>query len=128
MTARGTYRLAVFDQSIPSYSCRSDTPLSHVFTDDFWGLPLTNNESHKSYRPLTTLSFRLNYLLHGLWTPGFHAVNIAIHSTVCVLYYCMLQKLGVDGTVNMVASVLFAAHPIHTEAVCVLSLTHLTFL
>lgn len=29
-----------------------------VFTNDFWGTPMSDPNSHKSYRPLTTLSFR----------------------------------------------------------------------
>ncbi|KAL0839218.1 hypothetical protein ABMA28_015990 [Loxostege sticticalis] len=29
-----------------------------VFKNDFWGTPMSDPNSHKSYRPLTTLSFR----------------------------------------------------------------------
>lgn len=29
-----------------------------VFKNDFWGTPMAEAISHKSYRPLTTLSFR----------------------------------------------------------------------
>lgn len=29
-----------------------------VFKNDFWGTPMADPGSHKSYRPLTTLSFR----------------------------------------------------------------------
>lgn len=29
-----------------------------VFKNDFWGTPMSDPASHKSYRPLTTLSFR----------------------------------------------------------------------
>lgn len=29
-----------------------------VFKNDFWGTPMSDASSHKSYRPLTTLSFR----------------------------------------------------------------------
>ena len=35
-----------------------DTPLSELFQNDFWGKKLTNETSHKSYRPLTILTFR----------------------------------------------------------------------
>lgn len=34
------------------------TPISQLLWDDFWGTPLTHSGSHKSYRPLTVLSFR----------------------------------------------------------------------
>ncbi|KAI5643540.1 hypothetical protein NE865_04342 [Phthorimaea operculella] len=32
--------------------------LKQLFLDDFWGTPMADVNSHKSYRPLTTLSFR----------------------------------------------------------------------
>ena len=37
---------------------RPETPLSEIWTHDFWGTPIHLNHSHKSYRPLTVLSFR----------------------------------------------------------------------
>ena len=97
---------------------RTDTPLSSVFSNDFWGLSLSDPESHKSYRPLTILSFRLNRILHGMWAPGFHVVNIAAHALVSVLFMQFCLKLGVTMWTGVAASLLFAAHPIHTEAVC----------
>ncbi|KAJ9600416.1 hypothetical protein L9F63_009304, partial [Diploptera punctata] len=33
------------------------SPLSHVFRNDFWGTAMSDINSHKSYRPLTTLTF-----------------------------------------------------------------------
>jgi hypothetical protein len=96
---------------------RTNTPLSSVFKNDFWGLPLSHAESHKSYRPLTVLSFRLNHHLHGLWAPGFHAVNVAAHAGVCVLFFWACLGLGASLAPSLSASLLFASHPIHTEAV-----------
>lgn len=32
--------------------------LADVFYNDFWGTAMSSNASHKSYRPLTTLTFR----------------------------------------------------------------------
>ena len=34
------------------------SPLGDVFRHDFWGNRIADNTSHKSYRPLTVLSFR----------------------------------------------------------------------
>ena len=36
----------------------SEEFLYRVFRDDFWGVKLTHPLSHKSFRPLTTLTFR----------------------------------------------------------------------
>lgn len=33
-------------------------PLLQLFRNDFWGTPMSEPSSHKSYRPLTTLTFR----------------------------------------------------------------------
>lgn len=44
-------------------------------------------QSHKSYRPLCVLTFRWNYLLHGLDPYGYHLVNILFHIIVTLLYF-----------------------------------------
>ena len=36
----------------------NSTSLRTLLTDDFWGTPLADPRSHKSYRPLTVLTFR----------------------------------------------------------------------
>ncbi|CAH2207813.1 jg25648 [Pararge aegeria aegeria] len=33
-------------------------PVVKIFKNDFWGTPMSDTGSHKSYRPLTTLTFR----------------------------------------------------------------------
>lgn len=98
---------------------RGRTPLSSLFSSDYWGLSLNDSESHKSYRPLTVLSFRANHYLHGLWSPGFHAVNVAAHGFVCCLYFWSCMSFGAEITSSVFASLLFTSHPIHTEAVSI---------
>jgi len=36
------------------------SPLTNLLTNDFWGTPLSHTGSHKSYRPLCSLTFKLN--------------------------------------------------------------------
>ncbi len=97
---------------------RPHVPLSSLFLHDFWGTPMAREHSHKSYRPLTVLTFRLNYLLHGLEPLGYHLVNILLHALVCVLYYKVcLYLVPHSRKVAGICSYLFALHPIHTEAV-----------
>ena len=38
---------------------------TEFWAHDFWGTPLASNESHKSYRPLVTATYRVHWLLHG---------------------------------------------------------------
>ncbi|GIY00468.1 protein O-mannosyl-transferase Tmtc3 [Caerostris darwini] len=66
---------------------RPHTPLINIFRNDFWGTPLAKEQSHKSYRPLTVLSFRLNYAVHELEPLGYHALNVLLHACVCILFY-----------------------------------------
>ncbi|XP_055946198.1 protein O-mannosyl-transferase Tmtc3-like [Argiope bruennichi] len=95
---------------------RPHTPLANLFRNDFWGTPLVKEQSHKSYRPLTVLSFRLNYSVHELETFGYHVVNVLLHACVCILFYKLcLHFLAASS--SLLSSALFAVHPIHTEAV-----------
>lgn len=92
------------------------SPLVNILHNDFWGIPMSKEQSHKSYRPLCVLSFRLNYFLHGLEPLGYHLVNLVLHILVTVLLY-KVSGHYVRPHTAYVASLLFAVHPIHTEAV-----------
>ncbi|CAL8262266.1 unnamed protein product [Merluccius merluccius] len=94
-----------------------ETPWANIFYDDFWGTLLTHSGSHKSYRPLCTLSFRLNHALGGLEPRGYHLVNVAFHGTVTGLFTLLARLLLGHGPWSLLAGLLFASHPIHTEAV-----------
>ncbi|WIA32001.1 hypothetical protein OEZ86_002854 [Tetradesmus obliquus] len=37
----------------------NDNPVSGLFKHDFWGQDITSSQSHKSYRPVTILAFRI---------------------------------------------------------------------
>ncbi|XP_032893910.1 protein O-mannosyl-transferase TMTC3 [Amblyraja radiata] len=90
--------------------------LKNLFHNDFWGTPMSEERSHKSYRPLTVLTFRLNYLFSELNSAYYHLSNLVLHAAVCVIYLKVCQ-LFLDRKSSLVASLLFAVHPIHTEAV-----------
>ncbi|KAG7383174.1 Protein O-mannosyl-transferase tmtc4 [Phytophthora pseudosyringae] len=79
--------------------------LADVFSHDFWGTHIRSVHSHKSYRPLTVLSFRLNYLLakgHSAWL--YHFTNALVHA-------------GSSALVWKVADVVFQQHQRRVEAV-----------
>ena len=90
---------------------RPHVPLKNLLRNDFWGTPMTREQSHKSYRPLTVLTFRWNYALGGLNPVGYHLVNVVLHGVVTVLYYRVCRHL-VSSFVSLTASVLFALHPV----------------
>ncbi|CAL8355402.1 unnamed protein product [Lota lota] len=94
-----------------------ETPWANIFYDDFWGTLLTHSGSHKSFRPLCTLSFRLNHALGGLEPRGYHLVNVALHGAVTGLFTLLARLLLGPGPWSLLAGLLFASHPVHTEAV-----------
>lgn len=72
---------------------------------------------HTAFIENDIVSFRLNYAISP--DPlGFHIVNIILHAFVTFLvgYVCRcVLFLSID--VSLIAGLLFAVHPIHTEAV-----------
>uniref|UniRef100_A0A665VFN4 dolichyl-phosphate-mannose--protein mannosyltransferase n=1 Tax=Echeneis naucrates TaxID=173247 RepID=A0A665VFN4_ECHNA len=124
----------VFDDSeaiVNNKDLKPATPLNNIWTNDFWGSNLSSNSSHKSYRPLTVLTFRLNYLLAGGLHPvGFHVLNIVLHAVISALmidvFAILIGGLAYDEKdrilnhapkTSLLAALLFAAHPVHTESV-----------
>jgi tetratricopeptide (TPR) repeat protein len=69
------------------------------------------------YRPVTTASFAANYAIHGAAPLGYHVVNIALHAAVCLVLALVLARVTGDAALAILAGFLFAAHPVHTEAV-----------
>lgn len=78
---------------------------------------LPNNKTAGAYRPLTVLSFSLNFILTGESPVFFHAVNIILHAGVTILLYVFLRKLEVSFFQSLLIATIFAVHPIHVEAV-----------
>ncbi|XP_061617506.1 protein O-mannosyl-transferase TMTC1 isoform X1 [Phyllopteryx taeniolatus] len=97
---------------------RPSSGLLNVFTNDFWGKRMSDNSSHKSYRPFCILTFKLNILLGGMTPLYFHIVNVCLHCAVtCTLMHTCERCVFEDSRLAFVTSVLFAVHPVHTEAV-----------
>ncbi|XP_054137896.1 protein O-mannosyl-transferase TMTC1 [Melozone crissalis] len=97
---------------------RAAAPVSAAFANDFWGKRMAENTSHKSYRPLCVLTFKLNILLAGMNPLYFHAVNVILHCLVTlVLMYTCDKAVFKDCRLAFVTALFFAVHPIHTEAV-----------
>lgn len=121
------------------------SPLSDMLQHDFWGQDIKSNNSHKSFRPFTTLTFRLNRLLSDRskgpyrgntvsisgeyiengytptppsLAPSFHAVNVALHAVACILVYITVVAVFHASDIEaFVSAAIFAVHPVHTEAV-----------
>lgn len=87
-------------------------------------------------RRVTDATFALNYHLHGLQVAGYHLVNLAIHLVAAITLYLLAgsalaalrtsysfstedtkDTVFVDRFVPLAVALLFALHPIQTQAV-----------
>ena len=84
-----------------------------IFFSDYW--PAAHSAL---YRPLTTLSFAMERWVHGSRPAGFHLLNVILHAFTSALVLLIAAELIGPGLGAVLAAALFAAHPIHTEAVC----------
>jgi hypothetical protein len=97
----------------------------------FQAAPVVSNY----YRPIMNVVYMANYHLFGLKPWGFHLVNVLFHAGVSVLVFFVTARLGAGSfpdpspppvarggmggllSLPFIAALLFAVHPIHTEAV-----------
>jgi len=70
-----------------------------------------------TYRPLTVLTYRIDHALFGPDPLPFHVVNVLLHALVSVVLLLLAHAVSGSRNVALVAGLLFAVHPVHTEAV-----------
>ena len=89
------------------------------------------------YRPLVAASFMLDYALSGGPSPAeieasgraypelsplvFHLTNLLWHALAALLLFMLLARLAAPPAAAAAAAMLFAVHPLHTEAVAYIS-------
>jgi hypothetical protein len=74
------------------------------------------------YRPLSLISFALEYDFFGLTASSYFIVNVLLYGLTAVLIFILLAYLfplrdGKWWNIPFIAALLFALHPIHTEVV-----------
>src|SRR6185369_13596971 len=72
--------------------------------------------SLRQTRPLTYLSFWLNYQIGGGDALGYHLFNLALHLGAVILAWECLQRL-LPERAALIAAAIFAVHPVQAEAV-----------
>lgn len=93
----------------------------------------THNSKYALFinRYVGSLTFALNYKVHGLGLAGYHVVNILIHLINSMLVYWLVNLIfntiapGKDGrpqfkhasTIALFTSLLFVSHPVQTQAI-----------
>ncbi|MBN1106319.1 MAG: tetratricopeptide repeat protein [Deltaproteobacteria bacterium] len=69
------------------------------------------------YRPLTNMTYSLDFKIWGMRDSGFRATNLALHVLTCLmLYFCVSRVVG-GRWGPFLAALLFGLHPANTESV-----------
>ncbi len=88
-----------------------------TFQHDYWGVLETNDRRDRLYRPHTIASFALNHAISGLNPLGYRIANALIHALACLALLWLCLRFGLSLFSAGAVSLLFALHPVHTEAV-----------
>ena len=70
-----------------------------------------------AWRPAFHLSLALNNWTFGAEPFGFRLVNVLLHALVTALFWRLCKQIGSSPRIAALAAILFALHPVHTEAV-----------
>ncbi len=71
------------------------------------------------YRPVTLSAFAIEYSLFGESPAGFHFMSVLWFSILCVVLFMVLRSIfeSFNPLLPFIITMLFAAHPLHTEVV-----------
>jgi len=110
-----------------SFTHKGFSGLREIFTyDSFKGSGDTylNSVSGGRYRPLSIATFAIEYHFFGENPHISHFLNIIFYALTCLLLFILLTKLFANhsnihwfNTIPFIATLLFTAHPIHTEVI-----------
>ena len=134
---------AVYDDSYcvlknPSVRPREST-LGSMFSKDFWGSSINGNSSNTQWRPLTTFTYRADYVCWCQDAPenmhedkafllstspclaGFRLTNLALSVAANTLVYAAARAvLGLPSGPALFSALLFTVHPVHVESLATL--------
>ena len=93
---------------------RSPDRVSELFTTQYFGGP---RGTGTNYRPVLLLSYAAQWWVHGKDAMAFHVVNLLLHVTATLLLGGLILAAGFPAPLAAAATLLFALHPVHVEAV-----------
>jgi len=99
---------------LPSNPVVTSGDLTGAVTRPWWPLHV---EGAGLYRPVTSLSFALEWPLWKGSPLGYHILNVLFHGLVSLLVFGFLLLLLGSVSGALAGGGLFAIHPLHTEAV-----------
>ncbi|UCH84382.1 MAG: tetratricopeptide repeat protein [Candidatus Latescibacterota bacterium] len=85
-----------------------------IFTVGFWEVM---GSGGPYYRPLVTLSYAIDHEVFAGRPGGFHLTNVVWNALTCVMVFVFVHLLFGNTMIALATALLFAVHPVHTEAV-----------
>lgn len=70
-----------------------------------------------TYRPVTTVSYFIDYTLWKLNPFGYHLTNVILHIINAVLIYLLLDIIFNNNIFALLSTVLFVIHPVNAEVI-----------
>jgi len=89
--------------------------IGSILTEGYWHI----NPASGLYRPVTTLSYLLNYAVfdNGANSAGYHWLNFVLHGVNVSLVYALGILIFVEPTLALALAALWGLHPLLTESV-----------
>lgn len=112
----------VYDDTLVVAQNRYVTEDGHwreIFGQDIWAFTSNPNlptRPSNYYRPLQLVIYIAIHRLFGLSPTAFHAANLLVHLMVLFALYLFARRVS-SPPVGLAAAILFAFHPVHSEAV-----------
>jgi len=92
--------------------------LSEIFRHGYFPLEGTSSELwHIYYRPLTSLTFAVDYFFWKANPFGYNLTNVLLHGWIGMLFFIFLRKMLNHDLATLLSVLLYTVHTIHTEAV-----------
>jgi tetratricopeptide (TPR) repeat protein len=101
--------------------------IGKILSSDFWigySGEQPNIATGPRYRPLSLVSFSIEYQLYGLNPAMSHLINVLLYSVTCLVLFRFFSMFTRGETerpwyfrLPFVATLLFALHPLHSEVV-----------
>lgn len=108
----------VYFNSLPNEFIFDDVPLVR---NSLWVTSGSFIDMFFSYRPLRYITYALDYRIFGMNPAGFRLMNIIYHIISVIALFWALQMFGLRKRAAFAASLIFAVHPVNTDAVAYIS-------
>jgi tetratricopeptide (TPR) repeat protein len=108
----------VYFNSLPNDFIFDDVPLVQ---NSLWITSGNFADILRSYRPLRYISYSLDYRIFGMNPAGFRLMNIIYHTVSVLALFWALRMFGLTKRAAFAAALIFAVHPVNTDAVAYIS-------